>query len=312
MKERSIIDLMKRQYSKLLFFLVLVTCSGQVIGQDLDDLLNETAPETTEYASATFKSSRVVNLHSPERVAPGAMEFRISHRFGPLNGGFYQLFGLDQASVRFGFDFGLTDRLMVGVGRSTYEKTYDGFVKAAILRQSTGKKTMPVSAVWVTNMSVNSLRWAQPDRDNLFSSRLAFVHQLVLARKFSDRFSAEVVPTWVHLNLVQRNEDLNDIPALGIAGRLKLTKRTSFNLEYILRLADATAPNVAAYTNSFSVGFDIETGGHVFQLHLTNSLAMMEKGFIAETSDEWGKGGIHFGFNVTRNFTLSKKAQNNW
>lgn len=299
--------------AKLIVVLALLALSpAAASAQGLDDLLNEAAPAGIDYTTATFKSSRVINLHSPERVAPGDMVFRISHRFGTLNGGAYQLFGLDQASIRFGFDFGLTDWLMVGVGRSTYEKTYDSFVKAAILRQSSGARNMPFSAVWVSNMAVNSLRWVQPQRDNLFSSRLAFVHQLVIARKFSERFSAELVPTWVHLNFVATNEDLNDIPALGFGGRLKITRRTSLNLEYIARLAESSAPNVANYNDSFSVGFDIETGGHVFQLHLTNSLAMIEKGFIAETTDSWSKGGIHFGFNVTRVFSLGKKETKDW
>ncbi|WP_339793518.1 DUF5777 family beta-barrel protein [uncultured Imperialibacter sp.] len=292
-----------------IFTLLVAFAIAPSLAQDLDDLLNSMESETIDYTTATFKSSRVINLHSPERVAPGAMEFRISHRFGPLNGGAYNLWGLDQSSVRFGFDFGLTKWLMVGVGRSTYEKTYDGFVKAAILRQSTGKKVMPLSAVWVSNMSVNGLRWEFPDRTNYFSSRIAFVHQLVLARKFSDRFSAEVVPTWVHFNLVEGTADLNYIPAIGFGGRIKLSRRTALNGEYILRVADKNAPNVANYNDSFSIGFDIETGGHVFQLHLTNSLAMMEKGFIAENTDTWGNGGIHFGFNVTREFTLSKKSR---
>ncbi len=300
---------MKNIYRVALAALSLALLPGLSQAQDLDNLLDDLTAETTGYTTSTFKSSRVINLHSPERVAPGAMEFRISHRFGPLNGGGYNLWGLDQASVRFGFDFGLTDRIMVGFGRSTYEKTYDSFVKAAILRQSTGQKVMPVSAVWVSNMSVNSLRWEFPDRENYFSSRLAFVHQLVIARKFSDKFSAEIVPTWVHLNLTETNQDVNDIPAIGFGGRMKLSQRVAFNGEYILRLADQNAPNVDNYTNSFSVGIDIETGGHVFQLHLTNSLAMMEKGFIAENTDEWTNGGIHFGFNVTREFTLSKKSE---
>ncbi|MEQ8685361.1 MAG: DUF5777 family beta-barrel protein [Imperialibacter sp.] len=292
-----------------IFTLLVAFAIAPSLAQDLDDLLNSMESETIDYTTATFKSSRVINLHSPERVAPGAMEFRISHRFGPLNGGAYNLWGLDQSSVRFGFDFGLTKWLMVGVGRSTYEKTYDGFVKAAILRQSTGKKVMPLSAVWVSNMSVNGLRWEFPDRTNYFSSRIAFVHQLVLARKFSDRFSFEVVPTWVHFNLVEGTTDVNDIPAVGFGGRIKLSRRTALNGEYILRVADKNAPNVANYNDSFSIGFDIETGGHVFQLHLTNSLAMMEKGFITENTDAWGNGGIHFGFNVTREFTLSKKSR---
>lgn len=295
---------------RLFTITILSACfSYAVHAQDLDNLLDAMESETIDYTTATFKSSRVVNLHSPERVAAGAMEFRISHRFGPLNGGAYNIWGIDQASVRFGFDFGLTDWLTVGVGRSTYEKTYDGFVKAAILRQSTGKKVMPISAVWVSNMSVNGLHWAFPDRSNYFSSRIAFVHQLVIARKLGDRFSGEVVPTWVHLNLVGSNTDLNDIAAVGLGGRLKLSRRTALNAEYILRVADKNAPNVANYTDSFTVGFDIETGGHVFQLHLTNSLAMMEKGFIAQNTDSWGNGGIHFGFNVTREFTLDKKSR---
>ncbi len=291
----------------------LIALAGALAGtpalkaQDLDELLNALPSETTDYTQATFKSSRVINLHSPERVAPGALEFRISHRFGPLNGGAYQLWGLDQSTIRIALEQGITEKLMVGAGRSTYQKTYDGFLKYALLRQSSGARVMPVTVVVVSGIYVNSLRWENPERTNYFSSRLAFMQQLVIARKFSENFSAEVVPTWLHYNLVNTLTDVNDIAALGFGGRYKLTKRVSVNGEYIWRIKySPDAPNLNSYYDSFSLGVDIETGGHVFQLQVTNSLPMIDKGFIAETTDTWRRGGIHLGFNITREFDLSR------
>lgn len=271
--------------------------------QDLDALLDAMPAETTDYTKAIFKSSRVINLHSPERVAPGALEFRISHRFGPLNGGPYQLFGLDQSTIRIGLEYGISEKLMIGFGRSTYQKTYDGLVKYAFLRQSTGARNMPLSVVWVGSATVNTLKWEFPERNNFFSSRLAFVNQVVIARKFGENFSAELVPTWVHFNLVNSQTDVNDIYALGAGARYKVTKRVSVNGEYIWRAKYlANADNLNNFYDSFSMGVDIETGGHVFQFQLTNSLPMIEKGFIAETTDRWRNGGIHLGFNITREF----------
>ncbi len=301
---------MKTYFRKVtgIFIGLLFIGSAALQAQDLDQLLDAMPVETVDYTLATFKSSRVINLHSPERVAPGALEFRISHRFGPINGGAYQLWGLDQSTIRIALEYGLTDRLMAGVGRSTYQKSYDGFLKYAILRQSTGAKTMPVSVVWVGSTTINSLRWEFPDRANLFSSRLAFVNQIVIARKFGENFSAEIVPTWVHFNLVSSQTDVNDIPAMGFGARYKVTRRMSINGEYIYRVKYVSnAANLNNYYDSFSLGVDIETGGHVFQFQVTNSLPMIEKGFIAETTDRWQKGGIHLGFNITREFSLSKK-----
>lgn len=272
---------------------------------DLLSLLGE-EEETTNYATATFKSTRVINMHSVENAAGGVMDFRISHRFGAINTGAENLFGLDIASMRLGFEYGITDRLMVGIGRSNVNKELDGFVKYKILRQSTGKKTMPLSVSWFSSTVMRMSKWEDPDRKNYFSSRLYYCHQLLIARKFNDRLSLQIAPTLVHRNLVKDSTISNDVYAGGIGGRFKLTNRTSINAEYVY-VPKGQLESV--YTNSLSLGFDIETGGHVFQLHFTNSRPMNEKGFITETTGKWEKGDIQFGFNVSRVFTIGKRRE---
>ncbi|NUQ24505.1 MAG: hypothetical protein HUU34_11185 [Saprospiraceae bacterium] len=288
---------------RTLLLLTLLSLASPAIRAQ-DDLLSLLGDEeTTNYATASFKTNRVINLHSLENTAAGVFDFKISHRFGTLNQGAYDIFGLDQATIRLGGDFGITDQLMVGWGRSTYEKTYDGYVKYKFLRQSTGKRNMPISAAFLATAAVQTLKWQNPDRDNYFSSRLYYTYQLILGRKFSDAFTLQLSPTLVHRNLVATKAEKNDVMALGIAGRIKLTKRIALNAEYIYVLPDQLAPQ---FKNALSIGFDIETGGHVFQLHFTNATGIMERGFIAETTGDWTDGGIHFGFNISRVFTVFK------
>lgn len=270
---------------------------------DLLNMLDEQDSAHTEYAFATFKSTRVVNGHSVEMMSAKHLDFRIHHRFGRMNEGARTLWGLDQATVRFTLEYGITDRLMVGVGRSSYQKTAEGFVKYRLLRQSSGKVNMPVTVVYFGDMAIDTREWTRQDLTETFARRVAYAHQIHIARKFSEALSLQLSPTLVHRNLAPLEDDRNDIWALGTGGRCKLTKRTSFNAEYYWRLPDGT-PN--PYYNSFAVGFDIETGGHVFQLHLTNAISMTEKGFIAETGNDWGRGDILFGFNISRVFSLKK------
>lgn len=278
----------------------------QAQDDNLDNLLNKSTKPTTQYVEGAFKDIRVVNLHSTETVAPRDLVFRISHRFGALNTGGINLWGLDNSSIRLSFEYGLSEHIMVGIGRSSASKDYDFFAKAKILRQSTGNRNMPVSLLYVGSVVLNG----QEDPANLqrtATQRTSFTHQLILGRKFSDWFSLEIVPTYVHRNLVDTPEDLNDLLALGFGGRIKLNKRVALNAEYIVRNPPSDALQRArfdSFQDSFSLGFDIETGGHVFSLHLTNSLSMVEKGFIAETNELWEKGGIHFGFNISRVFSL--------
>lgn len=276
-----------------------------LIAQEEDDLLSLLGEEeeTTDYTTASFKTSRVINAHSLENAAKGVLDLKISHRFGFLNTGAYELFGLDGATMRFGFDYGINDRLMVGWGRSTVEKAYDGFVKYKILRQSTGKQNMPITLAWLSTTSVNTLRWQNPDRPNYFTSRLSYTHQIIVGRKFSEALTVQFMPTVVHRNLVKTAAESNDVYSLGVAFRQKINKRIAINGEYFYVLPNQLANG---YVNSLSLGFDIETGGHVFQLHFTNSTAMTEKGFITETSGNWLNGDIHFGFNVSRVFTIKR------
>lgn len=291
---------MRRLFILLLSLTLTASLSAQ---DDLMNMLKDTTTAETNYATATFKSTRVMNGHSIERMAPGQLDVRISHRFGLLNSGAYEFFGLDQSSIHLSLEYGITKWLMVGIGRGSYEKTFDGFAKFSILRQSSGAKVMPVSLSAMTSVAATSLKWADPSRQNYFSSRLSYVGQLLVARKISQSFSLQLAPTFVHRNLVATELDPNDLYAMGAGGRMKLTKRISINAEYYYMFNPRSYMSQQVY-NPLTIGFDIETGGHVFQLLFTNSLAMTEKGFIGETTGSWLKGGIHFGFNISRVFTL--------
>jgi hypothetical protein len=289
-----------------IFILAFFLCSCNLtFAQGLLDELDEIAPtdQETDYTTATFKTSRIVNGQSIENIAQNNLLFVIAHRFGPVSNGIYDLFGLDQASMRMGLEYGLTSWLTVSVGRSTFQKTYDGFVKAKLLRQSTGKVNMPVSVSYFGSTAINSLRWTNPDRINYFTSRLSYAHQLLIARKFNSSISLQLSPTVIHKNLVPTTDDQNTSYAMGVGGRFKLTQRVSFNSEYFYLLPGKTADD---NHDSFSLGFDIETGGHVFQLHVTNSLGMFERAFVTETQGSWQNGQILFGFNLTRTFNFNK------
>jgi len=285
--------------------LILTNVLFQGFAQDLDSLLEAelNTNQETEYAAATFKATRVVLGQSIENTAKGELNFIISHHFGTLNQGSYNLWGLDQSSIRFGFEYGITDKFSVGIGRSSHNKIYDGFAKLKILRQSSGKKTIPISISAFSNIGVSSLDWAEPERDNLFESRLSYTFQLLMASKLNSSLSFQLSPTIIHRNLVETKEDENDVYSIGASGRLKLTKRISFNVEYFYLLPGKTADD---YYDSFSIGFDIETGGHVFQIYATNSTGMIEQAFVPVTSGSWGKGDVRLGFNISRVFTILK------
>jgi hypothetical protein len=268
------------------------------------DLLDEETGNQIVYTTATFKSTRIINGHSIERMQVGQLDFRIHHRFGTLNSGAYELWGLDQANIHLGLEYGITNWIMIGIGRGTYQKTFDGFLHFSILRQSSGKKTMPISLSAYTTMAINSLKWEDPEQENYFSSRLAYTFHVMIARKLSERLSLQLSPSLVHKNMVETLLDANDLFSIGVGGRFKLTKRLSINGEYyyVFRPQYSTDPDL--YHNSLSLGLDVETGGHVFQLLITNSQPMVEKGFITETTGNWLDGGIRFGFNISRVFAL--------
>lgn len=271
-----------------------------------DDLMNllDDNKEQTDYTTATFKSTRVMNGHSIEKMPPGQLDFRISHRFGTLNSGAYNFFGLDQSNIHFSLEYGILKWLMAGFGRGSFEKTFDAFAKFSLLRQSSGAVNMPVSVSLVSSVALKTIKFPV-ERTNYFSSRMAYTTQLLAARKINERISLQVMPSYIHRNLVVTELDPNDLYSVGAGGRVKLTKRISFNGEYYYLINPKKDFSQQVY-NPLSLGFDIETGGHVFQLIFTNSLGMIEKAFIGETTGSWGHGDIHFGFNISRVFTLKR------
>ncbi len=287
-------------------FVFLLLSFARTYGQDTDLLsLIEPEKQPVERVRNAFKGTRVINGHSMEMLAGGVLDFRILHRFGRLNQGSYELFGLDQASIRLGLDYGVTDWLTVGLGRSTFKKEVDALVKAKVLWQTEGGRSFPFSVVLVEGMVVNTLHFADPERTNYFSSRLNYYHQLIIGRKFGSAFSLQLSPTMVHRNLVDSLTTRHDVLATGIGARLKLTKRLALMVDYFL-VADNFLYDTD-YIHPLSLGLDIETGGHVFQLHVTNATGMNERAFITETTGSWSKGDIHFGFNISRVFTLRHK-----
>lgn len=280
--------------------------------EDLMSMLEEApAPVARDYTTATFKTTRIANAHSIEHTAKGVLDFRVSHRFGRLNEGFKNFYGLDNATTRIGFDYGVTNWLTVGVGRSSYLKEFDGFLKARLLRQ-TDDDEMPFSLSYVGGMSVLTVDVVVPEgTEYFFTNRLAFMNQLLIARKFSSTFSLQLMPTHLHYNLVQTIDEPNDVLAMGIGGRIKLSNRISLNAEYFYQLPDnqLNDPLGNKTRNSLTVGFDVETGGHVFQLLFSNSTAITERNVIGQTTGDWGEGDIHFGFTISRVFTVVRPKE---
>ena len=276
-------------------------CMGNVSGQGLLDALNEAVEDPTLPVTATFKDTRIVNVQSNETPAEGVLHFVIAHRFGTLNSGAYELWGLDNAQMRMAFDYGITDRLAVGVARNTYQKTYEASIKARLLRQSTGPEAFPVSVTWYSVAMANGLKAPTDVTPYYFTHRLSYVNQAIIARKMNEQLSLALVPSFVHRNYVETTEDAHDLWLVGVGGRYKLTQRFSINGEYHHYLSQQFDEG---FSPSLSLGVDIETGGHVFQLHVTNARGMFERSFLAEPAGSWGDGSVYFGFNLSRVFTV--------
>ncbi|MCU0440964.1 MAG: DUF5777 family beta-barrel protein [Bacteroidia bacterium] len=294
---------------KKIFAYGLILCAAQALAQD--DLLNMLQQETPAKPTpvyATFKSTRVINLQSNENMKAKHLDFRIQHRFGPIENGAYDLFGLDGAVIRLGFEYGITDRLMVGIGRSTVQKAYDGFVKYQLLQQQ--KNGMPIGLTLFGSTAINTIEWADPTRNNLFTSRLSYVAQAIVTRKMNDAISLLVSPTMVHYNLVPDKQTPNDVFAIGIGASIRLSRSIRFTAEYIPRLNGRDLPKQPngdpSYSDAIAFGVDIETGGHVFQLHFTNATGLIEQQFIARNANPIVGSQLRFGFNISRTFSFDK------
>ncbi len=293
---------------KIITLFTLVVALVFNVNAQEDDLLSMVGDPEAVHGPvyATFKGTRLINFHTIEVPGERTLDFRIAHRFGTFNTGGYNFWGLDGgASIRMSFEYSYDARLALGIGRSNVDKTFDGFAKYRLLRQSDDSKP-PVSVTLFSGIYATSLKDGDDgllnvDKYEEFSSRLAYCHQIIIGRKFNDKFSLQVAPTLVHVNLADDLGDKNDAIILAAAARYKITQRMAITAEYGWRATDYSNTN---YYDSFGIGIDIETGGHVFQMHLTNSLGLTENQFYTRTADSWGDKGIRLGFNISRVFTI--------
>lgn len=285
--------------------LFIFTASSSAQDSSLLNMLNDSLSShpVADVVTGTFKATQIINTPSVEAPPKKTGQFLIMHRFGKLSDGGYALFGLDNAEIRFGLDYGISNRLSVGVGRSSLDKTYDANFKLKLLRQTTGKIPVSVSLYELLTYTTFSKKSEKPFLTPRF--RTAYTSQLLIARKFTKRLSLQLSPSLIHFNMVATPKDKNNVFAAGIGGRMKITNRMSVNAEYDYLPANQVVS--ATVYHSLSMGVDIETGGHVFQLVFTNSRGMTGPYYLAKTAGSWKDGDIYFGFNISRSFNFRKK-----
>lgn len=286
---------------KIVFCLFVFFMMNHVSAQD--DLLNQLdsiKPKNKEIEMAAFKGLQICNMQSTKLPVKGEFYFLVSHRFGDLTEGINNFFGLDNALTKLGGIYGVTNWLALSASRHTYNKTYEMAVKYKLANQEIDG--FPLTIVGYNTMDINTALKKDETLPGLeFNNRLAYTTQLLVSRKFSESFSFQVAPIWVHKNLYDGIYDQKDLLLLGAGGRYKLTKRLSLNLEYAGRLNLPEEFN-SPYNNPLTVGLDIETGGHVFQLVFSNSQQMNDASLFSNTTGDWNGGGIYFGFNMYRVF----------
>ena len=280
------------------FKILIIFLCFTYFGFAQDDLLSEidVESESSTEVSSVFKGLKIINFESTKLVAKGGFYFVISHRFGSVKNGFQNLFGLDEAVTHLNFIYGLTEGINVSASRSSNQKIYELASKFRIVKQC---ERIPFSVVGYTSVLANTAL----STDNLpkleFNHRLSYVVQLLISRKFNDKLSVQLSPTFFHDNYVVNDVQDNSQYGLIFGGRYKLGKRWSFNLEYGAHLNRAKN---SLYNNPLSIGFDLETGGHVFQLHFTNSQFMNANGVLGNSTGDWSDGDFYFGFNISRSF----------
>ena len=279
----------------LLFFSLSIFAQDELLKE-----LENSDSTSNEPVIATFSGTRLVNGHSVETRHKNILEFIITHRFGKLNSGAYQAFGLDNSAVRIGLEYGITDRLNVGIGRSSSDKTLDYLAKYKVLQQS---KTMPVTVTVLGTASYRGFKDVVSNELNT-TEKMSYVTQLLIARKLSSRVSLQLAPSLLYRTTVDQDIAVNNLISLGMGGRIKITKSMAVVLEYYLRLNEKSNN---PYNDAIGINIEFETGGHVFQLVFTNTLGMVERHFMAETEGDFFDGDIHFGFNITRAFQLGRK-----
>lgn len=261
-----------------------------------DDLLKEIdSVATNERVESAFKGLKIVNIESTKLAAKGDLYFIVSHRFGSVKDGFEGFFGLDNAATQLKFVYGVNDWLTISGARS--EIVYD--FAAKFMLQPQIKDGFPVAIVGFSSFGINNTLKESNYPNMEFEDRLIYVSQLLVSRKFSNKFSLELAPTYFHENFVEDDNQENSQFAIGMGGRYKLTNRWSLNVDYAAHL---NRSSTSRFNNPLSIGVDLETGGHVFQMHFSSSQGIHESGFLGNTTGDWTKGDVFFGFNLLRVF----------
>lgn len=283
--------------NRIALFLVMLLFPGINSAQNLDDIFSSADDSEGKVIRTTFLGQRIGNGPSIELPFKGELHMIISHRFGRLDGGLYELFGLDQATMRMGFDYGISDRFSAGIGRSSLQKIYDFYFKYKFISQKVNGS--PVSLALYSSFNYITLRNYFPESNNSFGDKGGISILIPAARKFGESLALQITPAWHRSAYVPvLDEEESDIFAIGAGLRYKLTGMLHFTGEYYHILK-------TPYFNSHSpltLGFDVDTGGHLFQLVFSNSQGMTEKAFLSDTRSSWGKGEIYFGFNLIRVF----------
>lgn len=309
------------KYPILMFAAILVACGSLPAQTDLEAALASDSTRKREAVEATFKTTRIINSQSTETIHKRELDFKVDHRFGDIagtNGGAKNFFGLDNSTdIRIGFEYGITDDLNVGIARAKgttrVTQLYEANVKYRFLRQTVDGK-IPLSMTLYTSVVIPGVG-ADQENDaeaisyRQFSDRFNAAVQLILARKFGDRLSVAVHPTYIRRNTTAYYDDQENLFAVGIGGRLKVSRRMALVMDYFLPFRTTAseeryAEAITALYNPLGVGLEIETGGHVFNLNFTNATAIQEIQYIPETTSSWGKGQFRWGFTISRRFTL--------
>lgn len=296
------------QRTLFVLFLLCAGISNSIAQTEDDDIFGE-LDEITETPSveviATFKSTKVILMPSIERVKKGQLHFRVAHLFGSLNSGIGSLYGFDEmTNMNLSFEYGLSDAVQLGLARSNKpDKTLQGNVKLSLLRQKTDKPAS-FSLSYFGNLDVKTRTYTPEERNDYFAGRLDYVQMLLLGKKINSKLSLQISPTYIHRNLTETPLEPNDLLIMGLGGRYMLNDHISFNFEYFYNFPVSDA--ITIEKDLFSVGFDIETGGHVFQLYLSNAAALHPGKALINQNEGFFDGNIQFGFSILRAFNLQK------
>ena len=288
------------KFLKCLFFIFLLFNFNKISAQD--DLLKElddNKSQKKEIEIAAFKGLQICTMQSTKLAAKGDYYFLVAHRFGDLTNGFDNFFGLDNAYTKLGGLYGITNWLTIGISRHTFNKIFETSLKYKFADQEVNG--FPVTITGYNTLDVNTQLSTDLYPNLKFNNRLGFSTQFPISRKFSNSLSLQINPIYIHKNLYDLipNTEKKDNFLLGAGGRYKLTKRLSLNLEYAARL---NAVENSVYHNPVSLGLDIETGGHVFQLLFSNNQSMNDIAYFTNARGHFGESGIFFGFNLYRVF----------